>query len=111
MSEDRSLTRRRLLSGLAILALPALAACGKRSRVKLPPEKAGQATYPRAYPPPSSVNPGAVRSAPQPGAQPGLEEEPTPEKPLGAEEDLGYEDTTNDPYYKAFPEFEDEEYR
>jgi hypothetical protein len=101
MSQDRNLTRRSLLGGLALLALPALAACGKRSRVKLPPERAGQATYPRAYPPPESVNPGAVRTT-----------APTPvEEPAPDPEDVGYEDSSTDPYYKPFTEFEEEEYR
>lgn len=103
MSQDRDLTRRRLLTGLALLALPALAACGKRSRVKLPPEKAGQATYPSAYPPPASVNPGAVRStAPAPEPEPIPTDDP---------DTIGIDESSSDPYYEAFPEFEEEEFR
>jgi len=101
MSQDRDLTRRRLLTGLALLALPALAACGKRSRVKLPPESAGQATYPSAYPPPASVNPGAVRTtAPEPTAPEAI--------PTDDPDSIGFDESSTDPYYEAFPEFEEE---
>ncbi len=84
----RPVNRRWLLLGIAALALPALGACGKRGRVRLPDEKAGQATYPRRYPAPSSVNPGAVSSGGAPAPEP-----VTPTEP-GAD----------DPYYDPFAE-------
>ena len=101
----RSLTRRSLLAGLALLALPALAACGKRSRVKLPPERAGEATWPRRYPPPSSVNPGAVKGSPAAETAP----RPSPSLEGDGNETVGYEESVNDPYFEPFPEFEEEE--
>jgi len=90
---SRLLTRRRLLLGAAALvALPALSACGKRARVRLPDEKKGQATYPQQYPPPDSVNPGATSGVAEPAPAP--------------------QDTQPvDPYYRPFEDDEEENVR
>lgn len=90
---SRFLTRRRLLLGAAALAaLPGLSACGKRARVRLPDEKRGEATYPRQYPPPDSVNPGAT--APDSGPA------PAPSDPQ-----------EGDPYYDPFADDEEDTVR
>lgn len=92
-----SMNRRRVLTGLtagltALGAGLALSACGKKGRVKLPEDKAGQAIYPRQYPPPESVNPGAVSSNGQAAPQP--EPEPQPD--------------VQDPYYQPLQDNEDD---
>ncbi len=94
-----SMNRRRLLTGLTagltvLGAGLALSACGKKGRVKLPEEKAGQATFPRQYPPPESVNPGAVSSNGQPAPEPVPEAAPE----------------VQDPYYQPLQDDEDDEF-